>query len=55
MISARRYLGCRVPRGAAPLLLTEGSMRVSRIGCLASIVILVVLSVIFTVVLNLIV
>jgi|SoiMetStandDraft_5_1073268.scaffolds.fasta_scaffold06747_4 hypothetical protein len=30
-------------------------MRVSRIGCLASIVILVVLSVIFTVVLNLIV
>jgi len=48
-------LRCRVPRGAAPLLATEGvSMRVSRSGCLASIVISVVLSVILTVILNLI-
>ena len=38
------------------MLLTEGvSMRVSRIGCLASIVISVVLSVILTVILNLII
>jgi hypothetical protein len=38
------------------LLLTEGfSVRVSRIGCLASIVISVVLSVILTVILNLII
>ena len=56
MISCTQISTVPRPSGRGPLLPTEGaSMRVSRMGCLASIVISVVLSVILTVILNLII